>query len=82
MLKAQYLCSVLQSDATLLPATHLHLVIGTENCRPVMFPHERLLGFFPKEIEFPKVLIMKVHRDALYIQPFGYLILALLLHFS
>lgn len=47
-----------------------------------MFPHEKLLGFFPKEIEFPKVLIMKLHLDALYIQPFGYLVLALLLHFS
>lgn len=38
-----------------------------------MFLHEKLLGFFspPKEIEIPKILVMKFHCDPLHIQTFG-----------
>lgn len=40
-----------------------------------MFSHERLLVFFPKEIEIPETLITKFHSDALHSHSFGYLML-------
>lgn len=65
MLEVQYLCLALQSEATLLPASHVHLVVGTEIIEMVItFSHEKMLFFFFKDMEIPKIFIKKFHCNA------------------